>query len=138
MRGSKAAASVLDAEIVYEQLLADHASARARLAAQVGSEVRNVMPVVLAPVPAATLQERVPGLVESARLRAEAARAHADGFIVELRDWAGRTGYEAHAGERGVKLSGGQRQRIALARVLVDRATEMVSPTLAPTWNLPV
>ena len=30
-----------------------------------------------------------------------------------------RTGYEAHAGERGVKLSGGQRQRVALARALV-------------------
>jgi ABC-type multidrug transport system fused ATPase/permease subunit len=34
----------------------------------------------------------------------------------------GRTGYDAHVGERGVKLSGGQRQRIAIARVMLKDA----------------
>ncbi|OGA99405.1 MAG: hypothetical protein A3E25_17730 [Burkholderiales bacterium RIFCSPHIGHO2_12_FULL_69_20] len=72
---TQAAASLLDAEIVYEQLLADHASARAKLAAQAGTEVRNVQPVMLAAVPASALQAGVPGLVTAARLRAEAARA---------------------------------------------------------------
>jgi len=50
---------------------------------------------------------------------AAAQRAHAHEFIVGLRDWKDRTGYAAHAGERGVKLSGGQRQRVALARVIL-------------------
>lgn len=57
----------------------------------------------------------------------EAARlARADGFIRDLRDGAGRRGYAAHLGERGVKLSGGQRQRIALARVLLKDAPILV------------
>ena len=71
---TQAAASLLDAEIVYEQLLADHASARAKLAAQVGSEVRNVLPVVLTPQPISVAMPQGPGLVQAARLRAEAAR----------------------------------------------------------------
>ncbi len=71
---TQAEASLLDAEIAHEQLLADQTSARAKLAAQVGTEVREVAPVVLAPVPAATLQTGQPGLVEAARLRADAAR----------------------------------------------------------------
>ncbi|HQZ05585.1 MAG TPA: ABC transporter ATP-binding protein [Burkholderiaceae bacterium] len=57
---------------------------------------------------------------------AAARRAHAHEFITELRDWTGRTGYEAHAGERGVKLSGGQRQRVALARVLLKDAPILI------------
>ncbi len=61
-----------------------------------------------------------------AEVLAAAQRAHADGFIAELRDWAGRTGFEAHAGERGVKLSGGQRQRVALARVLLKDAPILI------------
>lgn len=53
----------------------------------------------------------------------EAARqAEALEFIEQLRDAKGRTGFDAHVGERGVKLSGGQRQRIALARVLLKNA----------------
>jgi ATP-binding cassette subfamily B multidrug efflux pump len=53
----------------------------------------------------------------------EAARkAHAHAFIETLRDWRGKTGYDAHVGERGVKLSGGQRQRVALARVILKDA----------------
>ena len=50
------------------------------------------------------------------------AQARADGFIDSLVDSDGRTGLEAHVGERGVKLSGGQRQRIAIARVLLKDA----------------
>jgi ATP-binding cassette subfamily B multidrug efflux pump len=51
-----------------------------------------------------------------------ARRAEADGFIAGLSDMHGRTGYDAHVGERGVKLSGGQRQRIAIARVMLKDA----------------
>ncbi|MGM9482077.1 ABC transporter ATP-binding protein [Roseateles sp. NT4] len=51
-----------------------------------------------------------------------AVRAHADEFIATLSDPKGRTGFEAHVGERGVKLSGGQRQRIAIARVMLKDA----------------
>ncbi len=55
---------------------------------------------------------------------ARAAEAH--DFILGLRDHAGRVGYDAHLGERGVKLSGGQRQRIALARALLKDAPILV------------
>ena len=51
---------------------------------------------------------------------AQMARAHE--FILELEDWKGRRGFDAHVGERGVKLSGGQRQRIAIARVMLKDA----------------
>jgi ATP-binding cassette subfamily B multidrug efflux pump len=57
-----------------------------------------------------------------AELREAARAAHADGFIQTLSDPAGRIGYDAHVGERGVKLSGGQRQRIAIARVMLKNA----------------
>ena len=55
-----------------------------------------------------------------------AKRAQAHDFIMEARDSAGRTGYDAHVGERGVKLSGGQRQRVALARVILENAPILV------------
>lgn len=55
-----------------------------------------------------------------------ARRAEADEFIAGLRDFKGRTGYDAHLGERGVKLSGGQRQRIALARAILKDAPILV------------
>jgi len=55
---------------------------------------------------------------------AEAAEAHA--FIQSLRDNAGRKGYDAQLGERGVRLSGGQRQRIALARAFLKDAPILV------------
>ena len=55
-----------------------------------------------------------------------AKRAEADTFIHELQDHAGRLGYEAYLGERGVKLSGGQRQRIALARAILKDAPILV------------
>ena len=51
-----------------------------------------------------------------------ARRARAHDFILGLRDVKGRTGYDAHVGERGVKLSGGQRQRIAIARTFLKDA----------------
>ena len=57
---------------------------------------------------------------------AAARKAHAHEFILGLQDWKGRTGYEAHVGERGVKLSGGQRQRIAIARVVLKDAPILV------------
>jgi len=53
---------------------------------------------------------------------AAAKRAEAHDFILTLSDAKGRTGYDAHVGERGVKLSGGQRQRIAIARVMLKDA----------------
>ncbi|MCT4576716.1 ABC transporter ATP-binding protein [Donghicola sp.] len=55
-----------------------------------------------------------------------AQRAEAHEFILGLQDAEGRTGYDAHVGERGVKLSGGQRQRIALARVILKDAPILV------------
>ncbi len=57
-----------------------------------------------------------------ADMMAAAKRAEAHDFIVSLSDALGRTGYDAHVGERGVKLSGGQRQRIAIARVMLKDA----------------
>ncbi|MFO7854189.1 MAG: ABC transporter ATP-binding protein [Paracoccaceae bacterium] len=59
-------------------------------------------------------------MIEAARK----ARAHA--FIPDLEDPAGRRGYDAQVGERGVRLSGGQRQRIALARVVLKDAPILV------------
>lgn len=59
-------------------------------------------------------------MVEAAR------RAEALEFIEALSDPAGRTGFDAHVGERGVKLSGGQRQRIAIARVMLKDAPILI------------
>ena len=61
-----------------------------------------------------------------AEVVAAARAAEAHDFILGLRDLAGRTGYDAHLGERGVRLSGGQRQRIALARALLRDAPILV------------
>jgi ATP-binding cassette subfamily B multidrug efflux pump len=61
-----------------------------------------------------------------AEVQRAARQAHAHEFIAELHDWQGRRGYQAHAGERGVKLSGGQRQRVALARVILKNAPILV------------
>lgn len=57
---------------------------------------------------------------------AAARLAHAHDFILDLEDWRGRKGYDAHVGERGVKLSGGQRQRIAIARVILKDAPILI------------
>src|SRR4029078_8338560 len=61
-----------------------------------------------------------------AEIEKAARLAHAHDFILGLEDWVGRTGYDAHVGERGVKLSGGQRQRIAIARVILKDAPILV------------
>ncbi|MND75194.1 putative multidrug export ATP-binding/permease protein [compost metagenome] len=53
-------------------------------------------------------------------------KARADEFVPQLSDAAGRRGFDAHVGERGVKLSGGQRQRIAIARVLLKDAPILI------------
>jgi ATP-binding cassette subfamily B multidrug efflux pump len=55
-----------------------------------------------------------------------AKQAEAHDFILSLSDAKGRTGYDAHVGERGVKLSGGQRQRIAIARVMLKDAQILI------------
>jgi ATP-binding cassette subfamily B multidrug efflux pump len=57
-----------------------------------------------------------------AQMIAAAERAEAHEFIQMLTDPKGRSGYDAHVGERGVKLSGGQRQRVAIARVMLKDA----------------
>ncbi|MGZ8210152.1 MAG: ABC transporter ATP-binding protein, partial [Burkholderiales bacterium] len=59
-------------------------------------------------------------------VQAAARKAQAHEFILDLRDWRDRTGYDAHVGERGVKLSGGQRQRIAIARVVLKDAPILI------------
>jgi len=60
------------------------------------------------------------------QIRKAAAQAEAMEFIKNLTDPQGRTGLDAHVGERGVKLSGGQRQRIAIARVILKDAPILV------------
>ena len=66
-----------------------------------------------------------PDADDVAMIRA-AERAEAHDFIQSLSDPAGRQGYDAHVGERGVKLSGGQRQRVAIARVMLKDAPILV------------
>lgn len=67
----------------------------------------------------------LPEATEEAMIAA-AKQAEAHDFILTLQDAKGRTGYDAHVGERGVKLSGGQRQRIAIARVMLKNAPILV------------
>ena len=50
------------------------------------------------------------------------AKAEASEFIAGLRDKEGRTGLDAHVGDRGIKLSGGQRQRLTIARMILKDA----------------
>jgi ATP-binding cassette subfamily B multidrug efflux pump len=57
-----------------------------------------------------------------AQMLVAAKRAEAHEFILGLADAKGRSGYDVHVGERGVKLSGGQRQRVAIARVMLKDA----------------
>jgi ATP-binding cassette subfamily B multidrug efflux pump len=59
-------------------------------------------------------------------MRLAAQQAESSEFIETLSDLKGRTGFDAHVGERGVKLSGGQRQRIAIARVMLKDAPILI------------
>ncbi|RJE80593.1 ABC transporter ATP-binding protein [Paracoccus sp. JM45] len=60
------------------------------------------------------------------QVQAALQMAEADSFVPSLSDSHGRTGLDAHVGERGVKLSGGQRQRIAIARVALKDAPILI------------
>ena len=62
----------------------------------------------------------MPEIIEAAK------KANAWDFVEGLSDQKGRTGLDAHVGERGVKLSGGQRQRIAIARVFLKNAPILI------------
>jgi ATP-binding cassette subfamily B protein/ATP-binding cassette subfamily B multidrug efflux pump len=77
---------------------------------------RSVRENILFGRPTATDEE----MIEAAK------KAEAHEFILKLQDVAGRTGYDAHVGERGVSLSGGQRQRIAIARVILKDAPILI------------
>jgi len=61
-----------------------------------------------------------------AEMIAAARKAEAHDFILTLEDPQGRTGYDAHVGDRGVNLSGGQRQRVAIARVILKDAPILI------------
>ncbi len=64
--------------------------------------------------------------VQKEDLEQAARLTDALGFIENLSDYRGGSGFDTMVGERGVKLSGGQRQRIALARVLVRSAPILI------------
>uniref|UniRef100_UPI0025934CE3 ATP-binding cassette domain-containing protein n=1 Tax=uncultured Sulfitobacter sp. TaxID=191468 RepID=UPI0025934CE3 len=64
--------------------------------------------------------------LHEAEVIAAARKAEAHEFIEKMQDHTGRSGYDAHLGERGVKLSGGQRQRIALARAILKDAPILI------------
>jgi ATP-binding cassette subfamily B multidrug efflux pump len=74
---------------------------------------------------AANIRYGRPG-ASDAELVDAAKKAQAHEFILSLRDWRNRAGYDAHVGERGVKLSAGQRQRVSLARVVLKNAPILV------------
>ena len=62
--------------------------------------------------------------MEDIKKAAKIAECH--DFIMQLQDQNGRTGYDTHVGERGVKLSGGQKQRIAIARLALKNAPILI------------
>ena len=62
-----------------------------------------------------------PGNIDLDRVRQTAHQAQIADFIESNPE-----GYQAHAGERGIRLSGGQRQRIGIARALYKQANVLV------------
>ena len=63
----------------------------------------------------------VPEDIDQARVRAAAAAAQLDAFVVSLPN-----GYETTVGERGIRLSGGQRQRLGIARAIYKQSPVLV------------
>jgi len=63
----------------------------------------------------------VPEDIDRARVRAAAAAAQLDAFVVSLPN-----GYETTVGERGIRLSGGQRQRLGIARAIYKQSPVLV------------
>jgi len=63
----------------------------------------------------------LPGDIDMERVRNSARQAQIDRFIESRAE-----GYNALAGERGIRLSGGERQRIGIARALYKRASVLV------------
>ena len=66
-----------------------------------------------------------PGASEKELIEASKS-AEAHDFILGLKDYEGRIGYDAFLGERGVRLSGGQRQRIAVASAILKNAPILI------------
>jgi len=62
-----------------------------------------------------------PGSIDLDRVKEAARRAQIAEFIESRPE-----GYQASAGERGIRLSGGQRQRIGIARALYKQASVLV------------
>lgn len=116
----QAQASMLDAEVAHEQLLADLASARERLAAVTGSELREAVPVTL-PAPAAGV-EPGNGLVAAARERAQAARER-------VRPLASLV---------APKVDLEYRQRLSDHTTPASTTTERFGWTLSARWDIPV
>ena len=75
---------------------------------------------------AANIRYGRPARERRPRSRRRRARRRRTSSSSTWQDWHGRTGYDAHVGERGVKLSGGQRQRVAIARVILKDAPILV------------
>jgi ATP-binding cassette, subfamily B, bacterial PglK len=74
----------------------------------------------------ATLAENIafgvpPDTIDLDRVRQAARQAQIADFIESSPE-----GYQAYAGERGIRLSGGQRQRIGIARALYKQASVLV------------
>ncbi len=116
----QAQASALDAEVAHEQLLSDLASARERLAATTGSELREAVPVPLPP-PAASV-EPGNGLVAAARERAQAARER-------VRPLASLV---------APKVDVEYRQRLSDRTTPASTTTERFGWTLSARWDIPV
>ncbi|MEK8049517.1 TolC family protein [Ideonella sp. DXS22W] len=116
----QAQASLLDAEVAHEQLLADLVSARERLATLTGSELREAVPVALPP-PGASVEARS-GLVAAARERAQGARERVRPMVSLV----------------APKVDLEYRQRLADHTTPASTTTERFGWTLSARWDFPV